>query len=84
MVRHAYADSGLSVSSPVSSEQAALQLLQQIKYSGLTPLGTSMDQKILQPLVLGPAQQNRLQKPVLIIAITGQCRPPSTHNAPLF
>jgi hypothetical protein len=38
--------------------------------SGLTPLGTSLDQKILQPLLLGPARQNSLQKPLLIIAIT--------------
>ena len=35
-----------------------------------TPLGTSMDRKILQPLVLGPARAGRLQKPVLIITIT--------------
>ncbi|WWC58172.1 uncharacterized protein I303_100708 [Kwoniella dejecticola CBS 10117] len=54
----------------IRSEQDALNLVNQVKFSGLTPLGTSMWQKILQPLVLGPAQQNRLQKPVLIIAIT--------------
>lgn len=35
-----------------------------------TPLGTSLDRKILQPLVLGPARSNQLQKPVLIIGIT--------------
>lgn len=35
-----------------------------------TPLGTSMESKILQPLVLGPARAGRLQKPVLIITIT--------------
>lgn len=35
-----------------------------------TPLGTSMDRKILQPLVLGPARAGRLQKPILIITIT--------------
>lgn len=29
-----------------------------------------MDRKIIQPLVLGPARANRLQKPVLIITIT--------------
>jgi hypothetical protein len=38
--------------------------------SGLTPLGTALDQKIIQPLVLGPAQRNALQKPVLIIAVS--------------
>ncbi|KAL8293601.1 hypothetical protein RQP46_000302 [Phenoliferia psychrophenolica] len=54
----------------INSEAAALALINQVKFSGLTPLGTSLQQKILAPLVLGPAQQGRLQKPVLIIAIT--------------
>ncbi|WWC66067.1 uncharacterized protein I303_108689 [Kwoniella dejecticola CBS 10117] len=54
----------------INSDQAALQLVQQVKFSGLTPLGTALDQKILQPLLLGPARSNALQKPLLIIAIT--------------
>jgi hypothetical protein len=36
----------------------------------LTPLGTSLDNKILQPLVLGPARANSLRKPVLVIAVS--------------
>jgi hypothetical protein len=32
-------------------------------------LGTSLDQKILQPLVLGPARAGTLRKPVLVVAI---------------
>lgn len=51
----------------IATEQAALALLGNIKYSGLTPLGTSMDKKVVQPLLLGPARAGRLQKPVLII-----------------
>nr|XP_031862711.1 uncharacterized protein CI109_001722 [Kwoniella shandongensis]KAA5529783.1 hypothetical protein CI109_001722 [Kwoniella shandongensis] len=54
----------------INNEQAALQLVSQVKFSGLTPLGTSLEQKILQPLLLGPARSNALQKPLLIIAIT--------------
>ncbi|WRT69886.1 uncharacterized protein IL334_006877 [Kwoniella shivajii] len=54
----------------INNEQAALQLVGQVKFSGLTPLGTALDQKILQPLLLGPARSNALQKPLLIIAIT--------------
>jgi len=54
----------------INSEAAALQLVQQVKFSGLTPLGTQMRNKIIEPLVLGPARQNRLEKPVLIITIT--------------
>ncbi|CEQ41748.1 SPOSA6832_03484, partial [Sporobolomyces salmonicolor] len=54
----------------IASEQQANQLISQVKFSGLTPLGTALDQKILQPLVLGPARQGTLRKPVLIIAVT--------------
>ncbi|OWZ64065.1 hypothetical protein AYX15_04085 [Cryptococcus neoformans] len=54
----------------VTSEAQALQLIQQIKFSGLTPLGTSLWQKVLQPLILAPAQQGRLQKPVVVVTIT--------------
>ena len=54
----------------IRDEGGAMQLPSQIRYSGLTPLGTSLDKKILQPLVLGPAQAGRLEKPVLIIIIT--------------
>jgi len=54
----------------ITTENQALQLVQQIKFSGLTPLGTQMWQKILQPLVLGPARAGSLQKPVVVIAIT--------------
>lgn len=54
----------------VRNEQEANALVQRVRFSGLTPLGTSMDRKILQPLVLGPARAGRLQKPVLIITVT--------------
>jgi hypothetical protein len=37
---------------------------------GLTPLGTSLDQKIIGPMLMGPARQNALQKPLLVICIT--------------
>lgn len=54
----------------INSEQAATQLVNQVKFSGLTPLGTQLDQKIIQPMVMGPIRSNALQKPVLIISIT--------------
>lgn len=46
------------------------RLVSQIKFQGLTPLGTSLEQKILDPMVHGPARQGALRKPVLVIAIT--------------
>jgi len=54
----------------ITSEPQALQLLQNVKFSGLTPLGTQMRQKIIEPLVLGPARNGQLQKPVVIVTIT--------------
>jgi hypothetical protein len=47
-----------------------LVLALQIKFTGTTPLGTSLDRKVLQPLVVGPARSQQLRKPVLVIAIT--------------
>ena len=37
---------------------------------GLTPLGTALDRKVLQPMVLGQARSQSMQKPVLVICIT--------------
>lgn len=51
----------------ITGEAAAMQLISQVKFSGLTPLGTALQNKILEPLVLGPARAGRLQKPVLVI-----------------
>ncbi|GAA5972214.1 hypothetical protein JCM8115_003412 [Rhodotorula mucilaginosa] len=59
-----------TVGNNITSEQQAQQLLSGIRFSGLTPLGTSLDQKILQRLLVGPARQNSLQKPLLIVAVT--------------
>lgn len=46
------------------------ELLQRIQYKGLTPMGTSLKNKVLEPLVVNPARAGRLEKPVLIITIT--------------
>jgi hypothetical protein len=54
----------------IRNEQQALELVSQVRFSGVTPLGTSMQSKILEPLVLGPARAGSLAKPVLVIAIT--------------
>ncbi|GAA5989991.1 hypothetical protein JCM10908_002412 [Rhodotorula pacifica] len=59
-----------TVGNSITSEQQAQQLLSGIRFSGLTPLGTSLDQKILQPLLVGPARQNSLRKPLLVVAVT--------------
>lgn len=46
------------------------RLVSRVRFQGLTPLGTSLKNKVLDPMVLGPARANRLDKPVLVIAIT--------------
>ena len=38
--------------------------------AGTTPLGSSLDRKVLQPMVLGQARSGTMQKPVLVICIT--------------
>ena len=45
-------------------------LLAQVQYSGLTPLATSLRDKVLQPNVFSLAASGQLAKPVLIITIT--------------
>ena len=39
-------------------------------HAGTTPLGSSLDRKVLQPMVLSQARSNSMQKPVLVICIT--------------
>lgn len=45
-------------------------LVNRVRFSGLTPLGTSLRNKVIDPMVVGPARANRLDKPVLVITIT--------------
>ena len=54
----------------IRNEQQVAQLLQQVKFSGMTPMGRELNAKILQPLVIQPARSGQLQKPVLVITIT--------------
>ncbi|KAE8392011.1 hypothetical protein BDV23DRAFT_181896 [Aspergillus alliaceus] len=45
-------------------------LVSRVRFQGLTPLGTGLKNKVLDPMVVGPARAGRLQKPVLVITIT--------------
>ncbi|KAJ6127290.1 hypothetical protein N7523_002902 [Penicillium sp. IBT 18751x] len=45
-------------------------LVSRVRFAGLTPLGTGLKDKVVDPMVVGPARANRLDKPVLIITIT--------------
>ncbi|MCO5606158.1 hypothetical protein L7F22_060345 [Adiantum nelumboides] len=48
------------------------QLMTQVRFSGVTPLGTNLDRKVIQPFVIGQAMSNTssMAKPVLAIVIT--------------
>lgn len=49
----------------------AEQLTSRCAYNGrATPMGSSLETKILQPLVLTPAKKGRLLKPALVLVIT--------------
>ena len=42
----------------------------QVQFNGMTPLGTSLNQKVIQPFLFNGIQQRILQKPILVIVIT--------------
>lgn len=56
-------------------------LVARVRFQGLTPMGTNLRHKVLQPMVLGPAKAGRLQKPVLVITITDGQPAGEPHNS---
>jgi len=53
----------------VRSEQQIDQLMSQVQFKGLTPMGTELKKKILNT-ILDQARANQLRKPVLVVTIT--------------
>lgn len=54
----------------VRNEADVRALVESNPFKGVTNIGKEMWDKILAPLVVGPAKKGTLQKPVLIITIT--------------
>lgn len=54
----------------IRTEAQANALVQEVSFHGLTQMGTYLKQKVLDPLVIGPARAGQLEKPVLVITIT--------------
>ncbi len=54
----------------IRNAQEVEQVISNIRFSGMTPLGTALRAKVLEPMIIGPARAGRLQKPVLVISIT--------------
>lgn len=56
-------------------------LVSRVRFAGLTPLGTSLQNKVIDPMVVGPARAGRLDKPVLVITITDGQPAGEPHSA---
>jgi hypothetical protein len=46
------------------------RLFTSVTFNGTTPLGTQLDAKVLQPVIVQRANSGSLSKPVLVIVIT--------------
>lgn len=65
----------------LKNENQITSLISQVNFRGLTPLGTSLKSKVIDPMVVGPARANKFRKPVLIVTITdGQPAGESTNT----
>ena len=56
--------------SHIKSDQQVEQFLRTKRYKGLTPFGTKLREKVLDPLVVPRLRSGTMNKPVLIIGIT--------------
>lgn len=65
----------------ITSEEQLKTLIDAVQFTGDTPLGSSLEDRILKPMVLDPVSRNTLQKPVLVIAITDGKPQGETHKA---
>ncbi len=54
----------------IRSEQQVNDLVSRVHFAGLTPIGTELKKKIVDPLLIQPARAGQLRKPVLVITIT--------------
>ena len=50
----------------IRSAAEADAYIRSLKFSGMTALGTAIEQRVITPFVVQPAQQHLLSKPVLV------------------
>jgi hypothetical protein len=62
--------SGRSLQDNIKDQTAIDQLMRGVQFKGLTPMGTSLRKKVIDDMLLRNAQDGRLEKPMLVIAIT--------------
>ncbi|TKA80082.1 hypothetical protein B0A55_02458 [Friedmanniomyces simplex] len=63
-------DMPLNMLSGLRSEQQVEQLLNGKRYKGLTPFGTQLRRKVIDPMLIPKLRSGQMQKPLLIISIT--------------
>lgn len=54
----------------VRDEQQIDQIMRQVKFSGLTPMGRELKRKVIDGIVLPAARGGQMRKPVLIVCIS--------------
>ncbi|MCJ1305917.1 hypothetical protein MMC08_008734 [Hypocenomyce scalaris] len=54
----------------IRDAMTANNLIQQVQFTGMTPLGSSLDSKVIRPFLGGGISNRNLQKPILVITIT--------------
>jgi hypothetical protein len=58
-----------NLSSHIAQEAQIERLMQGVQFKGLTPMGTSLKKKVIEPLIQ-QARAGQFRKPVLVISIT--------------
>lgn len=69
-VRFMNSDPPAQMTSGIKTEQQVEGLLQGHRFSGLTPMGTKLKQKVIDDIVMRSLRSGRMRKPYLIITIT--------------
>jgi len=69
-VSNARDQQGRPLQDGVATEHQIETLMSNVRFSGLTPMGTALKQKVFDSILLPRAQAGQLRKPVLVIAIT--------------
>lgn len=54
----------------ITNQNQVNQLMQGIQFNGLTPIGTELERKILQPFFVNAIERRQFNKPLLVFVIT--------------
>ena len=54
----------------IRNAQEVTNLITQVNFSGMTPIGTQLEQKILQPFFFNAVERRQFRKPLLVYIIT--------------